>query len=252
MTLPSSGNTISLYQIKDEGDGGGQDSSVSTGSSFTINDSDIRALISGGRSSGAQSSFGDFYGLSGSPVESFVVAGSPLQGSEAYSWYISAVQVTIGSNATATQYLDFKAVQNGNNLELWAYPDVSSGTAIRRYWGDGAGAYTNASEAWLKIWEVTNAGSGYDCKYAKSESGDDTGAITYTTSGSIAALTTSAQSISSDRAVKLYQTTTSTPGNSSSTSLTSTMTFTFTKSGETTYAPAFAVSWAQVATANSS
>jgi len=28
------------------------------------------------------------------------------------------------------------------------------------------------------------------------------------------------------------------------------MTFTFTKSGETTYAPVFAVSWAQVATAN--
>jgi len=247
MTLPSSGNTISLYQIKDEGDGGGQDSSVSTGSAFTINDSDVRALISGGRSSGAASAFGDFYGLSGSPVESFVVAGSPLQGSESYSWYVSAVQVTFGSNATATQYLDFKAVQNGNNLELWAYPDVSSGTAIRRYWGDGAGAYTNASEAWIKIWEVTNAGSGYDCKYAKSESG---GTLTYTTSGSIAALTTSAQSISSDRAVKLYQTTTSTPGNSSSTSLTSTMTFTFTKSGETTYAPVFAVSWAQVATAN--
>jgi len=237
MPLPSSG-AITLYQIKDEADGGGQDSSVSTGSAFTINDSDVRALISA--SSGDEMSFSDFYNR-------FIVAGSPLQGSESYSWYVSAVQVTFGSNATATQYLDFKAVQNGNNLELWAYPDVSSGTAIRRYWGDGAGAYTNASEAWIKIWEVTNAGSGYDCKYAKSESG---GTLTYTTSGSIAALTTSAQSISSDRAVKLYQTTTSTPGNSSSTSLTSTMTFTFTKSGETTYAPVFAVSWAQVATAN--
>ena len=242
MPLPSSG-AITLYQIKDEADGGGQDSSVSTGSSFTINDSDVRALIDA--SSGDEMSFSDFYNR-------FVVAGAPLQGSEAYSWYIASTHITFGSNATATHQLDFKAVQNGNNLELWAYPDVVAGTAVRRYWGDGAGAYTTASEAWLKIWQATDAGSGYDCKYAKSESGDDTGAITYTTSGSIAALTTSAQSISSDRAVKLYQTTTSTPGNSSSTSLTSTMTFTFTKSGETTYAPAFAVSWAQVATANSS
>jgi len=248
MTLPSSGNTISLYQIKDEGDGGGQDSSVSTGSSFTINDSDIRALISGGRSSGAQSSFGDFFGLSGSPVESFVVAGAPLQGSEAYSWYIASTHITFGSNATATHQLDFKAVQNGNNLELWAYPDVVAGTAVRRYWGDGAGAYTTASEAWLKIWQVTNAGSGYDCKYAKSESG---GTLTYTTSGSIAALTTSAQSLSSDRAVRLYDSVTATPGNTTSSSVTSTMTFTFTKSGETTYAPAFVVSSAATAQAES-
>ena len=226
MPLPSSG-AITLYQIKDEADGGGQDSSVSTGSSFTINDSDVRALIDA----------------------SFVVAGSPLQGSEAYSWYIASTHITFGSNATATHQLDFKAVQNGNNLELWAYPDVVAGTAVRRYWGDGAGAYTTASEAWLKIWQATDAGSGYDCKYAKSESG---GTLTYTTSGSIAALTTSAQSLSSDRAVRLYDSVTATPGNTTSSSVTSTMTFTFTKSGETTYAPAFVVSSAATAQAESS
>ena len=242
MPLPSSG-AITLYQIKDEADGGGQDSSVSTGSSFTINDSDVRALIDA--SSGDEMSFSDFYNR-------FVVAGAPLQGSEAYSWYIASTHITFGSNATATHQLDFKAVQNGNNLELWAYPDVVAGTAVRRYWGDGAGAYTTASEAWLKIWQATDAGSGYDCKYAKSESGDDTGAITYTTSGSIAALTTSAQSLSSDRAVRLYDSVTATPGNTTSSSVTSTMTFTFTKSGETTYAPAFVVSSAATAQAESS
>ena len=238
MTLPSSG-AITLYQIKDEADGGGQDSSVSTGSSFTINDSDVRALIDA--SSGDEMSFSDFYNR-------FVVAGAPLQGSEAYSWYIASTHITFGSNATATHQLDFKAVQNGNNLELWAYPDVVAGTAVRRYWGDGAGAYTTASEAWLKIWQATDAGSGYDCKYAKSESG---GTLTYTTSGSIAALTTSAQSLSSDRAVRLYDSVTATPGNTTSSSVTSTMTFTFTKSGETTYAPAFVVSSAATAQAES-
>jgi hypothetical protein len=239
MPLPSSG-AITLYQIKDEADGGGQDSSVSTGSSFTINDSDVRALIDA--SSGDEMSFSDFYNR-------FVVAGAPLQGSEAYSWYIASTHITFGSNATATHQLDFKAVQNGNNLELWAYPDVVAGTAVRRYWGDGAGAYTTASEAWLKIWQATDAGSGYDCKYAKSESG---GTLTYTTSGSIAALTTSAQSLSSDRAVRLYDSVTATPGNTTSSSVTSTMTFTFTKSGETTYAPAFVVSSAATAQAESS
>ena len=239
MPLPSSG-AITLYQIKDEADGGGQDSSVSTGSSFTINDSDVRALIDA--SSGDEMSFSDFYNR-------FVVAGAPLQGSEAYSWYIASTHITFGSNATATHQLDFKAVQNGNNLELWAYPDVVAGTAVRRYWGDGAGAYTTASEAWLKIWHATDAGSGYDCKYAKSESG---GTLTYTTSGSIAALTTSAQSLSSDRAVRLYDSVTATPGNTTSSSVTSTMTFTFTKSGETTYAPAFVVSSAATAQAESS
>ena len=238
MTLPSSG-AITLYQIKDEADGGGQDSSVSTGSSFTINDSDVRALIDA--SSGDEMSFSDFYNR-------FIVAGAPLQGSEAYSWYIASTHITFGSNATATHQLDFKAVQNGNNLELWAYPDVVAGTAVRRYWGDGAGAYTTASEAWLKIWQATDAGSGYDCKYAKSESG---GTLTYTTSGSIAALTTSAQSLSSDRAVRLYDSVTATPGNTTSSSVTSTMTFTFTKSGETTYAPAFVVSSAATAQAES-
>jgi hypothetical protein len=239
MPLPSSG-AITLYQIKDEADGGGQDSSVSTGSSFTINDSDVRALIDA--SSGDEMSFSDFYNR-------FIVAGAPLQGSEAYSWYIASTHITFGSNATATHQLDFKAVQNGNNLELWAYPDVVAGTAVRRYWGDGAGAYTTASEAWLKIWQATDAGSGYDCKYAKSESG---GTLTYTTSGSIAALTTSAQSLSSDRAVRLYDSVTATPGNTTSSSVTSTMTFTFTKSGETTYAPAFVVSSAATAQAESS
>ena len=239
MPLPSSG-AITLYQIKDEADGGGQDSSVSTGSSFTINDSDVRALIDA--SSGDEMSFSDFYNR-------FVVAGAPLQGSEAYSWYIASTHITFGSNATATHQLDFKAVQNGNNLELWAYADVVAGTAVRRYWGDGAGAYTTASEAWLKIWQATDAGSGYDCKYAKSESG---GTLTYTTSGSIAALTTSAQSLSSDRAVRLYDSVTATPGNTTSSSVTSTMTFTFTKSGETTYAPAFVVSSAATAQAESS
>ena len=239
MPLPSSG-AITLYQIKDEADGGGEDSSVSTGSSFTINDSDVRALIDA--SSGDEMSFSDFYNR-------FVVAGAPLQGSEAYSWYIASTHITFGSNATATHQLDFKAVQNGNNLELWAYPDVVAGTAVRRYWGDGAGAYTTASEAWLKIWQATDAGSGYDCKYAKSESG---GTLTYTTSGSIAALTTSAQSLSSDRAVRLYDSVTATPGNTTSSSVTSTMTFTFTKSGETTYAPAFVVSSAATAQAESS
>ena len=239
MPLPSSG-AITLYQIKDEADGGGQDSSVSTGSAFTINDSDVRALISA--SSGDEMSFSDFYNR-------FIVAGAPLQGSEAYSWYIASTHITFGSNATATHQLDFKAVQNGNNLELWAYPDVVAGTAVRRYWGDGAGAYTTASEAWLKIWQATDAGSGYDCKYAKSESG---GTLTYTTSGSIAALTTSAQSLSSDRAVRLYDSVTATPGNTTSSSVTSTMTFTFTKSGETTYAPAFVVSSAATAQAESS
>ena len=239
MPLPSSG-AITLYQIKVEEDGGGQDSAVSTGSSFTINDSDVRALIDA--SSGDEMSFSDFYNR-------FVVAGAPLQGSEAYSWYIASTHITFGSNATATHQLDFKAVQNGNNLELWAYPDVVAGTAVRRYWGDGAGAYTTASEAWLKIWQATDAGSGYDCKYAKSESG---GKLTYTTSGSIAALTTSAQSLSSDRAVRLYDSVTATPGNTTSSSVTSTMTFTFTKSGETTYAPAFVVSSAATAQAESS
>lgn len=68
MTLPASGNPISLYQIKDEADNAAQDSSVSTGSPFSINDSDIRDLISGGRASGATSSFSDFYGLSGETI----------------------------------------------------------------------------------------------------------------------------------------------------------------------------------------
>lgn len=68
MTLPASGNSISLYQIKDEADNAAQDSSVSTGSAFTIDDADIRLLISGGRASGAASSFSDFFGLSGETI----------------------------------------------------------------------------------------------------------------------------------------------------------------------------------------
>ena len=57
---------------------------------------------------------------------------------------------------------------------------------------------------------------------------------------------------SSDRAVRLYDSVTATPGNTTSSSVTSTMTFTFTKSGETTYAPAFVVSSAATAQAESS
>ena len=57
MTLQSSG-AISLNDIHIEAGG-------SSGTSATLNDSDIRALI--GKSSGAQSSFSEFYGASSSP-----------------------------------------------------------------------------------------------------------------------------------------------------------------------------------------
>ena len=57
MPLPSSGSPISLNQMHVEAGG-------TSGTQCSINDSDIRALI--GKSSGAQSSFSEFYGASAS------------------------------------------------------------------------------------------------------------------------------------------------------------------------------------------
>ena len=57
MTLPSSGNAISLNQINVEAGG-------SSGAQASLNDTIIRDLI--GKSSGAQNSFSDYHGVTAS------------------------------------------------------------------------------------------------------------------------------------------------------------------------------------------
>ena len=57
MTLPASGNSISLNQIHVEVGG-------TSGTSVSINDLDVRQLLYPDRASGATSAFSDFFGLS--------------------------------------------------------------------------------------------------------------------------------------------------------------------------------------------
>lgn len=61
-SLPASGNSISLNQMHVEAGG-------TSGTTCSINDADIRNMILAGRSSGATSSFSNFFGLSGVIIE---------------------------------------------------------------------------------------------------------------------------------------------------------------------------------------
>ena len=101
MTLPSSGS-ISLNQMHIEVGG-------SSGSTVSINDSDIRALI--GKGSGATMSFSEWYGASSFTAETQLImtgANSGIKFSNpTYSSYSSGIGAgTLGSAADSTITLD--------------------------------------------------------------------------------------------------------------------------------------------------
>lgn len=74
MTIPASPNSVSLYQIKDEADNSAQDSSVSTATPMSLNDSDVRGLIS--KSSGVTMSFSEWRGVSGVSLNTWPLSGA--------------------------------------------------------------------------------------------------------------------------------------------------------------------------------
>ena len=76
MPLPSSGNAISLDQMHVEVGG-------TSGTTCSINDSDIRGLIPG-RASGALSRFSDFHGRSASHVHSSTMTVGSLDMTSSY------------------------------------------------------------------------------------------------------------------------------------------------------------------------
>jgi len=102
MVLPASGNPISLYQIKDEADGGGQNSSVPTTSGFAMNDSNVRALI--GKANEAQNSFSEYYGVSGDGIDPWPLVGpTGAPGAWGSSSYTNASYALAGINYAQQQ-----------------------------------------------------------------------------------------------------------------------------------------------------
>jgi hypothetical protein len=97
MTIPASPNSVSLYQIKDEADNSAQDSSVSTANPMSLNDSDVRGLIS--KSSGVTMSFSEWRGVSGISLNTWALSGV---GSAPNPWgnqsYTNSTYAQVGCN----------------------------------------------------------------------------------------------------------------------------------------------------------
>lgn len=119
MTLQSSG-AISLNQIHIEA----SNTSVVSGSTVTINDTDVRALI--GKSSGATSSFSEFYGAAydaGGDQDGgcfFLQAMVALEdGSQAEIWRIEAGDRVRGSNGVINEVIENRYLFKSDTLYGW-------------------------------------------------------------------------------------------------------------------------------------
>ena len=112
MPVPSSG-AISLNQFHVEAGG-------SSGTTASINDADIRALI--GKASGATMSFNEWYGASAaSPNASSITCGQySTTGKYAATYKGYSSQVGTGSGSTFGSYTDRSFTVNGNSFDLIA------------------------------------------------------------------------------------------------------------------------------------
>jgi hypothetical protein len=165
MVLPSSGNPISLYQIKDEADGGGQNNSVPTTSAFAMNDSNIRALI--GKANEASNSFSEYYGVSGDGIDPWPLVGPTGVPSSTTAVYTNASYALAGIN-----YAQQQSTSNAYIIHRWSSFNSGSATtysyAYQDY--DGLGSATFQAKA---VYSVT---------YSKD--GTVTGSVQNPTSGS--------------------------------------------------------------------
>jgi len=147
MVLPSSGNPISLYQIKDEADGGGQNNSVPTTSAFAMNDSNVRALI--GKADQAQNSFSEYYGVSGDGIDPWPLVGPTGVPSSTTSIYTNSSYALAGIN-----YAQQQSTSNAYIIHRWSTFNSGAATtysyAYQDY--DGLGSATFQAKA---VYSVT-------------------------------------------------------------------------------------------------
>lgn len=152
MPLPSSG-AISLNQIHVEAGG-------SSGTTASLNDSDIRAMI--GKSSGATNSFSEYYGVSASSPSISYRGRSTTTGNGFPSGYISlssgtkVVVVCLQLAGSGNTYVNV----GGTNLTQAAKVDTA--TPVSGIWG---AAYTSAiyyftTSASGSVYITGNGGSG--------------------------------------------------------------------------------------------
>lgn len=141
MPLPGSG-TITLNQLHVEAGG-------SSGTQASLNDSDIRAII--GKSSGAQNSLSEYYGVSASTPSVSYRGRSTTTGNGFPQGYISlssgtkVVVVCLQLAGTGNTYVNL----GGSSMTLAA--KVDNGTAVSGVWG---AAYTSA------VYYITTSASG--------------------------------------------------------------------------------------------
>jgi hypothetical protein len=158
MALPTSG-PLSLNQIHVEAGG-------SSGTTASINDADIRALI--GKASGATMSFSEWYGASGSVTINLTISANTnnynIQNSRGGTYVAGATTVnltinsgvTVGSTSTGTY-----ALETGSS---WASGDViniiNNGTIKGRGGNGGTGGNAYADPSVPGNSTVTNATAG--------------------------------------------------------------------------------------------
>ena len=134
MPLQTSGQ-ISLNDIHVEAGG-------TSGSYATINDADIRALIS--KSSGAQMGFNEWYGASGSSdlLNTTMTIGNSTTTLEFGTWTWNWGTTTLGGYWV-------KNVQSGTSINVYGY---DGGGDIYQDW-TWVGDYTNSP--WVTVWSQT-------------------------------------------------------------------------------------------------
>ena len=162
MALPNSG-PLSLNQIHVEAGG-------NSGSTASINDSDIRDMI--GKSSGAQSSFSEFYGASSSVTINQTISsstnnynmasnrgGTYSAGVTAYTLTINP-GVTVGTNsATSTSLQTGTPWSSGDTIIVENYGSVKGGGGA----GGAGGSISNANYPFTNVPnpdQFTAAGNG--------------------------------------------------------------------------------------------
>ena len=135
MVLPSSGNSISLDQMHVEVGG-------TTGTTCSLNDSDIRSIIDKG--DGASSSFQEFLGQA---FLKYIQAtgGTPtVSGNYTYRYFTSSgtLQITQTPAGSASATVDYIVI-GGGGAGGWGGPE--SGTWVTGGGGGGAGGYITGS-----------------------------------------------------------------------------------------------------------
>lgn len=162
MTIPASPASVSLYQIKDEADNAAQDSSVSTASAMSLNDSDVRGLIS--KASGATMSFSEWRGVSGASLNTWPLSGlSTAPSPWGFQNYSNASMAQVGCNYaqkhdTANDRLEHRfSTFNSGAMQTFSY-SYQSYTGLDSATFQAKGVYSVSSSGF--VGSVDNPTSG--------------------------------------------------------------------------------------------